>query len=77
MNQKVDRNNVQKQLGARITKLRERKGLTQNLFADRCGLTQPQMKRIEDGEVDLSLNTMRIVAQELGTTISSLFHDLA
>ncbi len=76
MRRHIARTDVQKELGARIGKLREGKGVIRTGFAARCGLSDDQMKRIEDGEVDLTLRTLIALAGALGTTISSLFQDL-
>jgi transcriptional regulator with XRE-family HTH domain len=76
MNQS-NRFNVQKVLGRRIGALREEKGFTQPDLANRCGLPEREIKAIENGDVDLPLNTLIIVASTLEVTISSLFHELA
>ncbi len=72
-----DRSKIQKALGERIGKLREQKSFTQIDFANRCGLPELEITMTENGEIDLPLNTLVIVASTLEVTISSLFHDLA
>ncbi len=77
MNRESYRSNIQKELGKRIVNLREEKGFTQIEFANRCRLPEPEVRIIENGEMDLPLNTLVILASALEVTISSLFHDLA
>ncbi len=74
---KSDISDVQKALGRRIGTLREEKGFTKPDLANRCGLPELEIKAIENGDLDLPLNTLMIVASALEVTVSALFHDVA
>jgi transcriptional regulator with XRE-family HTH domain len=63
---------AQKKLGNRIRKLREEENLSQEAFADACGLNRVHMSDIERGEVNLTLATLNKIAQTLHTTSSAL-----
>jgi transcriptional regulator with XRE-family HTH domain len=74
----VDENlHVLRALGQRIRELRELSGRSQAQFAEDCGLALSLVAEIERGARDLSLDTMVILAQQLQTTVSALFKDIA
>jgi transcriptional regulator with XRE-family HTH domain len=56
----------------KITQIRKAKGITQTELADRCGTTQQQIARIENGSVDPRLSTLRRVADALGCELPDL-----
>jgi transcriptional regulator with XRE-family HTH domain len=68
---------IQRRLGARIRKCREKMRLSQEAFADTCGLHRSYMGAVERGEKNLTLATLRTIAQTLGTTISGLLRGIA
>lgn len=68
--------NIQVQLGARIRELRLSKRLSQEQLADICGLHRSHMGEIERGQANITLATLRIIAQKLQTTPSELLKDL-
>lgn len=68
--------NIQVQLGARIRELRTRKDLSQEELAHICGLHRSHMGEIERGQANITLSTLRILAQKLQTTPSDLLKDL-
>lgn len=63
---------VLKQFGKRVRALREQAGLSQEAFADRCGLDRTYIGGIERGERNVALRNIEIIAQALGLTISEL-----
>ena len=67
---------LQKQLGLRIRRLREKGGYTQESFADACGLHRNFMGAVERGRQNLTLKSLRLIAQSLGTTMSKLLSGL-
>jgi len=67
---------LQKQLGLRIRRLREKRGYTQESFADACGLHRNFMGAVERGQQNLTLKSLRVVASGLGTTMSKLLSGL-
>jgi transcriptional regulator with XRE-family HTH domain len=68
---------IQRRLGARIRKRRKDRDLSQEAFADMCGLHRSYMGAVERGEKNLTLATLRTIAQTLGTTISTLLRGIA
>jgi transcriptional regulator with XRE-family HTH domain len=59
-------------VGARIRELRQAQGWTQDEFAHRSGLHRADVGAIERGERNVTLRTMRIVADTLGVGIADL-----
>ena len=66
----------QSQLGMRIRRLREKRGYTQESFADVCGLHRNFMGAVERGQQNLTLKSLRILAKGLGTSMSKLLSGL-
>jgi transcriptional regulator with XRE-family HTH domain len=59
-------------LGHRIRELRQRKGFSQESFADHCGLHRTYMGGIERGEHNLTIMTAVTVAKGLDITVARL-----
>jgi len=67
---------IQRQLGERIRKLRTRKGWSQEAFADVSGLHRTYIGAVERGEKNLTISTLHTLAKTLDTTIAELFRGL-
>jgi transcriptional regulator with XRE-family HTH domain len=65
-----------RRLGERIRELRDKKGHSQEEFADACEINRSYMGRIERGELNLTLETIKKVAEGLGITVSALLKDI-
>ncbi len=61
----VDPNQV---FAANLRRLRLRLGLSQEAFADRCGLHRTYIGAIERGERNVTLKTLGQIAEGLGVT---------
>ena len=59
-------------LGHRIRELRQKKGFSQESFADHCGLHRTYMGGIERGERNVTIQTVLTMAKGLGITMSEL-----
>lgn len=62
--------------GSRLREKREALGLSQEKFADRCGLDRTYISGVERGKRNLSLRNIAAVAKALGTSISELTHGM-
>jgi transcriptional regulator with XRE-family HTH domain len=67
---------VQKQVGANIRALRLEKGWSQDVFADRSGLHRAHVGEIERGEANVTIQTLKIIADTLGGKIVNLVKNL-
>lgn len=63
---------VQKHVGANIRKLRAEAGFTQDVFAERAGLNRAHMGEIERGEANVTIQTLKIIADALKVKIVDL-----
>lgn len=59
-------------VGQRIKKIRLDHGMKQTKLADAIDMEQPNMGRIEAGGVNLTLLTLKRIADALNTTVSKL-----
>lgn len=57
----------------RCAELRRARGLTQLDLAERVGVEQPTISRLERGNDAVTLRLLRDVAQALGVTVADLF----
>lgn len=64
--------NFYKALGNNIKKQRKKMGLTQQELADRAGISLNFMGKIEVAFSKPALDTLIILAEKLGTTVSEL-----
>jgi XRE family transcriptional regulator, regulator of sulfur utilization len=67
---------VQKQVGANMRTLRLKRKWSQDVFADRSGLNRAHVGEIERGESNVTIQTLKIVADTLGVKISDLVRNL-
>lgn len=67
---------VLKVLGLRIRDLRRAQGLSQEDFADKCGVHRTFMGTVERGESNLSFSNILKVASTLGISLSALFEEI-
>ncbi len=67
---------IQKQLGATVRELRRKRKLTQDVFAERSGLHRAHVGEIERGESNVTIQTLKIIADTLGVKIVDLVRKL-
>ncbi len=63
-------------LGNRMRSLRERKGISQEAFADVCGLHRTAVGLIERGRSIPRLDTLLVISEHLGIAVSELLEGL-
>ena len=67
---------IQKEIGAIIRALRVKRAWSQDVFADRSGLNRAHVGEIERGESNVTIQTLKIVADTLGVRIHDLIGKL-
>jgi transcriptional regulator with XRE-family HTH domain len=67
------KNTLAKRLGICVREQRLQAGLSQVEFGERCGFYQTYLSRIENGQANLTLNAMEVIASALGMNIFELF----
>jgi DNA-binding XRE family transcriptional regulator len=63
-------------LGNRIRSLREQQGISQEAFADVCGLHRTAVGLIERGRSISRLDTLLVISENLGVAVSELLEGL-
>lgn len=64
------------QFGERVRDLRQGTGLSQEAFADRCGLDRTYISSIERGKRNVSLENLQVLAKTLNVSLSQLLEGL-
>lgn len=67
---------IQRKLGANVRVLRQKKGWSQDVFADKTGLHRAHIGEIERGESNVTLQTLKILADTLDVRIVDLVKGL-
>jgi ribosome-binding protein aMBF1 (putative translation factor) len=74
---KPHRHQIQRQLGDRIRKLRQRKGWSQEEFGAISGIHRTYIGAVERGEKNLTIVTLHTIAKTLDTSLVQLFRGIA
>ena len=59
----------------RIITLRERCGLTQNGLAERAGVSQTHLRRVELGQADITIGYLQLLCDAMNISIQDFFQD--
>ena len=63
---------LQVKLGQAVRRLRQKRGYSQEAFADQCGVHRTYMGAVERGETNISLKNIERIAVALGIRVSEL-----
>jgi len=72
----VAREDVRTRFGKAVRKRRQEHGVSQEEFADMCGLDRTYIGGIERGERNVALVNIEKIARALKITLSALFREL-
>lgn len=72
----MDQYNVNVALGDTLRRYRESRGLTQDEFAELCGISRAYYGRAERGEHSLTVERCRQISLALHIRLADLFADL-
>ncbi|WLR51889.1 helix-turn-helix transcriptional regulator [Bacillus tianshenii] len=61
---------LERQLAAQLIELRLNLGLTQSQFGELVGMKQSVISRLENGEQNITLNTLQEIIQKAGARVS-------
>ena len=59
----------------RIISLRERCGLTQNGLAERTGVSQTHLRRVELGQADITVGHLQLLCDAMNISLQEFFKD--
>ena len=68
--------NIQQAVGTKIRQLRLQQNWSQDVFADISGIHRAQVGAIERGEMNMTLRTLKTVADALKVKVRDLVEDL-
>jgi len=72
----MDKRALAGKLGALVQRLRLERGLSQEAYAQACGLERPHVGKIERGEVNVTVATTLKLVDGLGLTLTGFFSEL-
>lgn len=61
-------------IGERIRILREKSGYTQNSLADKAGVSQTHLRRVELGQADITIGHLQLVCDALDISVRDFFN---
>ena len=61
-------------IGDRIKTLREKSGYTQNALADKAGVSQTHLRRVELGQADITVGHLQLVCDALEISVRDFFN---
>lgn len=61
-------------IGNRIRFLRENSGYTQNSLADKAGVSQTHLRRVELGQADITVGHLQLVCDALDISVRDFFN---
>jgi transcriptional regulator with XRE-family HTH domain len=70
------RPNILERFGNRVRELRKAQGISQEAFADKCGLNRTYISGIERGKRNVALCNIEAIARAFGISISELTQGL-
>ena len=59
----------------RIVTLRERCGLTQNGLAEKAGVSQTHLRRVELGQADITIGHLQLLCDAMSISIEEFFRE--
>ena len=62
-------------ISKRLISLRERCGLTQNGLAERAGVSQTHLRRVELGQADITVGHLQFLCDAMGISIEEFFNE--
>lgn len=72
----VAKGHLTKNIGSLVRKLRQKEGVSQEKFADRCEIHRTYIGSIERGEKTISVETAAKIAEAFGLSLTEFFQEL-
>ncbi len=60
-------------IGSRLMNLRKQYGYTQNGLADKAGVSQTHLRRVELGQADITVNHLELLCDAMGISLKDFF----
>lgn len=62
-------------ISKRLISLREQCGLTQNGLAERAGVSQTHLRRVELGQADITIGHLQLLCDAMSISLKDFFED--
>ena len=62
-------------VSTRLRKLREQCGYTQNGLAERAGVSQTHLRRVELGQADITVSHLQLLCDAMSITMKEFFEE--
>ena len=62
-------------ISKRLISLRERCGLTQHGLAERAGVSQTHLRRVELGQADITVGHLQLLCDAMGISLKEFFEE--
>ena len=62
-------------ISKRLINLREQCGLTQNGLAEKAGVSQTHLRRVELGQADITIGHLQLLCDAMGISLKEFFND--
>lgn len=63
------------EISKRLRKLREQCGYTQNGLAERAGVSQTHLRRVELGQADITVSHLQLLCDAMSITMKEFFEE--
>ena len=63
------------EVSKRLRQLREQCGYTQNGLAERAGVSQTHLRRVELGQADITVSHLQLLCDAMGITLKNFFEE--
>jgi transcriptional regulator with XRE-family HTH domain len=60
-------------VGGQVRRLRSEAGITQQALADQCGIYRTYLSRAENGDANLTITVLAVLAENLNVNVGELF----
>ncbi|MBQ7045298.1 MAG: helix-turn-helix transcriptional regulator [Clostridia bacterium] len=60
-------------ISKRLVELRSKSHLTQNALAERAGVSQTHLRRVELGQADITVGHLQLLCDAMGVTLQEFF----
>ncbi len=62
-------------VGKRLIKLREQCGYTQNALAEKAGVSQTHLRRVELGQADITVGHLQLLCDAMSISLKDFFEE--
>ncbi len=63
------------EIGKRLATLRKQYGFTQNGLAERAGVSQTHLRRVELGQADITVSHLQLLCDAMNITLQEFFEE--